>query len=250
MSIYSFKITKGKYQLVLSTTDKELIVSQFEKWVRKASDYVQKQKVQQCKEMVNEQINTEKEITQQKIDEQLKRPSKQVAEEVAVQEEAQPIQQEESKTIQKDLDIFYAPPQQAKTVAAIENEQAETQKGFDNILENSMTNPQTELTFKPSPSIKKDNAFLNYINSRKIERKIDYLLLTAYYFTQYEQKPRFTLKQLNAKLMQNVALIIDHSVLQEAINRDYIECLPDLTGLVGTSEYRLTAYGEKVLLDD
>ena len=48
----------------------------------------------------------------------------------------------------------------------------------------------------------------------------------------------------------NIAVIIDHSVLQEAINRDYVECLPDLTGLVGTSEYRLTAYGEKVLLDD
>ena len=79
---------------------------------------------------------------------------------------------------------------------------------------------------------------------------MDYLLLTAYYFTQYEQKPRFTLKQLNAKLMQNIAVIIDHSVLQEAINRDYIECLPDLTGLVGASEYRLTAYGEKVLLDE
>jgi hypothetical protein len=88
------------------------------------------------------------------------------------------------------------------------------------------------------------------MSSRKIDKKIDYLLLTAYYFTQFEQRPRFTLKQLNAKLMQNIAVIIDHSVLQEAINREYIECLPDLTGLVGASEYRLTAYGEKVLLDD
>ena len=121
---------------------------------------------------------------------------------------------------------------------------------FDNILEKSINTPQTELSFKPSPSIKKDNAFLNFISSRNVEKKIDYLLLTAYYFTQYEQKPRFTLKQLNAKLMQNIAVIIDHSVLQEAINRDYIECLPDLTGLVGASEYRLTAYGEKVLLDE
>ena len=76
---------------------------------------------------------------------------------------------------------------------------------FDNILENSINNPKTELNFKTSPSIKKDSAFLNYINTRKIEKRIDYLLLTAYYFTQYEQKPRFTLKQLNAKLMQNIA---------------------------------------------
>jgi hypothetical protein len=116
-------------------------------------------------------------------------------------------------------------------------------------LDNSIKNPQTELSFKPNPSIKKNNAFINFMGDQKIEKKIDYLLLTAYYYSQYEQKPRFTLKQLNSKLMQNLAVIIDHSVLQEAINRDYIECLPDLTGLIGASEYRLTAYGEKTVLD-
>ena len=240
MSIYSFKITKGKYQLSLSTTDKELVVEQFALWVRKASEYVQKHKIQTCKEMVNTQINAEKEITQKKIDELLQRCPK-----------PEPVEEQPIKTVtpeekSKNLDIFYAPPQEKKTIT----DMPETPVVFDNILENSIHNPQTELSFKPSPSIKKDNAFINYINSRKVERKIDYLLLTAYYFTQFEQKPRFTLKQLNAKLMQNIAVIIDHSVLQEAINRDYIECLPDLTGLVGASEYRLTAYGEKAILDE
>ena len=240
MSTYSFKITKGKYQLSLTTTDKDLVVEQFALWIKKASEYTQNRKVKECKEMVSSQINTEREITQQKIDEQLKRLPKQ-----------KPLEDEESfKTnTQKNLDIFYSPAQESKTeLVMIKN--PTPQDGFDSILENSINNPQTELSFKPSPTIKKDNAFLNYISNRKVERKIDYLLLTAYYFTQYEQKPRFTLKQLNAKLMQNIAVIIDHSVLQEAINRDYIECLPDLTGLVGASEYRLTAYGEKVLLDE
>lgn len=246
MSVYSFKITKGKYQLTLSTTDKELVVSQFEKWVRKAAEYTQKQKVQQCKDLVNTQINTEKEITQRKIDEQLKR--KPVVEEPEV-----PVETKEEVT-NKNLDIFYSTPAKSEAASEADNLGMTVNNaqpaGFDNILENSMNNPQTELSFKPSPSIKKDNAFLSYISGRRVDRKIDYLLLTAYYFTQYEQKPRFTLKQLNAKLMQNLAVIIDHSVLQEAINRDYIECLPDLTGLVGASEYRLTAYGEKVLLDE
>lgn len=247
MSTYSFKITKGKYQLSLSTTDKELIVEQFALWVKKASEYVKTHKVQQCKEIINTQINNEKEITQRKIDEQLKRMPKTEVE--------TPAQRAE-----KNLDIFYAPSKEAQErirkeagedamVQNIQAPQAEAPQ-FENILEKSFNSPQTELSFKPSPSIKKDNAFLNYISSRNVEKKIDYLLLTAYYFTQYEQKPRFTLKQLNAKLMQNLAIIIDHSVLQEAINRDYIECLPDLTGLVGASEYRLTAYGEKVILDE
>ena len=246
MSVYSFKITKGKYQLTLSTTDKELVVSQFEKWVRKAAEYTQKQKVQQCKDLVNTQINTEKEITQRKIDEQLKR--KPVVEEPEV-----PVETKEEVT-NKNLDIFYSTPAKSEAASEADNLGMTVNNaqpaGFDNILENSMNNPQTELSFKPSPSIKKDNAFLSYISGRRVDRKVNYLLLTAYYFTQYEQKPRFTLKQLNAKLMQNLAVIIDHSVLQEAINRDYIECLPDLTGLVGASEYRLTAYGEKVLLDE
>ena len=250
MSTYSFKITKGKYQLILATSDKELVNEQFEKWVKAASKYAKEKKAKECKEMVNTQIKAEEEITRKNIEEQISRhPVSNIPDtETPVKEESV---KEESKN--KDLDIFYAPPvktdiPEPETAPTI-TERTSQAGVFDSILENSLNNPQTELTFKASPSIKKDNAFLNYISSRKIERKIDYLLLTAYYFTQYEKKPRFTLKQLNAKLMQNVAVIIDHSVLQEAINRDYIECLPDLTGLVGASEYRLTAYGEKVLLD-
>jgi hypothetical protein len=236
MSIYTFNITKGKYKLTLSTEDKDFINEEFEKWVRKASEYVQKQKIREGKDRVASQIEAERKATQKKIDEQLKRMPKPENKEEA------PLTTKEQK--EKALDVFYAPSHQNN-----KNNSAQEPALFDNILDKSMNAPQTELSFKPSPSIKKDNAFLNYIGSRNVEKKIDYLLLTAYYFTQFEQKPRFTLKQLNAKLMQNLAIILDHSVIQEAINRDYIECLPDLTGVVGASEYRLTAYGEKTLLD-
>lgn len=238
MAIYSFRIKKGKYQLDLATTDKELVVAQFELWVKQASKYAKERKAKECKELVNSQIRAEEEITKKNIETQL---AKHPVSELPKVEEPAPVE--------KNLDIFYA-PKQTETIKEIEEKAPASGGVFDNILEKSLNNPTTELTFKSSPSIKKDNAFLNYISSRKVEKKIDYLLLTAYYFTQYEQKPRFTLKQLNAKLMQNIAVIIDHSVLQEAINRDYIECLPDLTGLIGASEYRLTAYGEKVLLDE
>lgn len=248
MATYSFRIKKGKYQLDLATSDKELLVSQFEKWVKDAGAYAKRQKANECRNIVNTQIKAEEEITKKNIETHI--ASKPAAEIPVVEEKPKKDSKKEPEIEKKqeDLDIFYAPPKTETISSMISKEQ--TGGIFDNILEGSLNNPKTELTFKSSPSIQKDNAFLNYISTRKIERKIDYLLLTAYYFTQYEQKPRFTLKQLNAKLMQNIAVIIDHSVLQEAINRDYIECLPDLTGLVGASEYRLTAYGEKVLLDD
>ena len=249
MTTYSFKVTKGRFQLSLTTTDRDMIVEEFEKWVRKISAYVQKNKGQEAVLTAKPQIspenkiNPEREITQGRVDEQLKRtqkPEKKIEESIPSIEETQ-----------KNLDVFYAPPKKNNEQSQPISEESPDSKGsFDNILDKSMQTPQTELSFKPNPSIKKDNAYLNYMSGRKITRKTDYLLMTAYYFTQYEQKPRFTLKQLNAKLMQNLAIILDHSTLQEAINRNYIECLPDLTGVVGASEYRLTAYGEKTLLDN
>lgn len=230
------------------TTDKELLTEQFEKWVREAGEYAKQMKAKAGIEIVNSQIKAEEEITQKNIDKQL-RKREQETESRKEEKKPEPVVDEGTKPIPaaSDLDIFYAPPA-GETVAERVSEQAQTGV-FDNILENSINNPQTELSFKPNPSIKKDSAFINFMSAQKIEKKIDYLLFTAYYYSQYEQKPRFTLKQLNSKLMQNLAVIIDHSVLQEAINRDYIECLPDLTGLIGASEYRLTAYGEKTIMD-
>lgn len=243
MTTYSFKITKGKYQLSLTTTDRDMIVDQFEKWVRKASEYAKNHVSQETHKYANAQMNNEKEFTQRKIDEQLK--DLRYSEPVKKAEEENP-----KNETQKNLDVFYSTPKREEESLQAQNvSQPTVQNNFETLLDKSIHNPKTELSFRPSPSIKKDNAFLNYISGRKIERKMDYLLLTAYYFTQYEQKPRFTLKQLNAKLMQNLAVILDHSVVQEAMNRDYIECLPDLTGVVGASEYRLTAYGEKTLME-
>ena len=255
MATYSFKVSKGKYVLELDTTDKEMLVEQFALWVQDAGAYAKYAKYKEHKDMVNSRIRREEELTKKNIEKQIKsgrdvepveeKEPEAVAENPIVEEASQ----DDAKQKEEALDIFYAPQTPAKTVSEIEKEAPKTGV-FDNILEQSMNNPQTELSFKTSPSIKKDSAYLNYMATRKIEKKIDYLLNTAYYFTQYEQRARFTLKQLNTKLMQNLAVIIDHSVLQEAINRDYIECLPDLTGLVGASEYRLTAYGEKTLMEE
>lgn len=245
MTTYSFKVTKGKYQLSLTTTDRDMIVDEFEKWVRKVSEYVQKNKGHDTVAHPAFQAVSERELTEKKIEEQLKQAQKH-------EPKPEPIREDET---QKTIDALYSQPPIEKPVQeeprpTIQTENENVQNVFDSILDKSMQSPQSELSFKPNPSIKKDNAFLNYISGRKIDRKIDYLLMTAYYFTQYEQKPRFTLKQINAKLMQNIAIILDHSVVQEAINREYLECLPDLTGVVGASEYRLTAYGEKTLLEE
>ena len=83
MASYSFRIKKGKYQLDLTTSDKELLVKQFELWVKHSTEYVRKKKANECKELVNTQIRAEEKITQQNIDAHLARHNQQ-AEEIPV----------------------------------------------------------------------------------------------------------------------------------------------------------------------
>ena len=261
MPNYSVIIRKGKFQLDLTTTDSEFVINQFELWIKSAKDYAQKHKVNQCKNNVNTQIKEEEKITQKNIDKQIsnfeKAPEPELPEPkpepmpLPEKLKEEPLIETNNEVKNDDLDIFYAPPAQKafnQTISDI-NKENDAKPVFDNILEDSMNNPQTELKIKKNPSIQRDDRFIDYMCSKQINKKTDYLLLVAYYFAEYEGHPRFTIKQLNAKLMQNMAVIVDHSVIQEAVNRNFIECLPDLTGVVGASEYRLTSYGEKVLLD-
>ena len=71
MATYSFRIKKGKFQLDLSTTDKELLAGQFDLWVRDAGAYARKRKANECKELVNTQIKAEEEVTKKNIEQHI-----------------------------------------------------------------------------------------------------------------------------------------------------------------------------------
>ena len=109
MATYSFRIKKGKYQLDLSTTDRELVVEQFELWVKQAGEYARSRKAKECKNIVNTQIKAEEEITKKNIEAQLAR-KREIPEPIFQEEPPKPVESPKS-----DLDIFYAPP--AETVA-------------------------------------------------------------------------------------------------------------------------------------
>ena len=144
MATYSFRIKKGKYQLDLSTSDKELLVEQFELWVKQATEYNRKRKAKECKEIVNTQIKAEEEITKKNIEAHI---AKHKTNEAPTLEETPKSRTEDKpkkdisnkeKSSEKDLDIFYAPSSQ-ETITSIANK---TSGGvFDNILEKSLNVP-------------------------------------------------------------------------------------------------------------
>lgn len=131
-----------------------------------------------------------------------------------------------------------------RTINTIQNptqddKQVET-VNFEDVLEKSIENP----TFEPATG-NKDQVFLNLIRSKNTNDKFHALMITSYYLSEFEKRERFTLKQINSKLMQNLSMAIDHTTLQEAINQQFIELVPDLTGTSEVGEYRLTNLGEE-----
>lgn len=115
---------------------------------------------------------------------------------------------------------------------------------FDKILElsmNAVSETETE--------IKKDDRFLKILNVKNVSSKLEYLIVTAYYLSEFEKLDKFTLKLINAKLMQNIKEAVDHNVLQEAIDNGLVEVLPSLPNIANSVEYRLTNAGEEAFLN-
>lgn len=160
--------------------------------------------------------------------------------------EQQPETETESTTETKEeSQILEQASSLLKTINTIQNstemeEQIEETPVFEQVLEKSIESP----TFEPSVG-NKDQIFLNLIKSKNTVDKFHYLMITAYYLSEFEKLERFSLKQINSKLMQNLATVIDHATLQEAINHDLVELVPDLTGTSEVAEYRLTNQGEE-----
>lgn|SRR5574344_813461 len=115
-----------------------------------------------------------------------------------------------------------------------------TEMNFESALEESIQNPKTEV-------IEKEDAisdFSGYLKSYNSQSSVDSLIITAMYIINIENKERFTIKEINAKLVPLTESPIDHSVIEEAISQNYIKIIPDLTGTSEYTEYTLTEQGE------
>ena len=111
---------------------------------------------------------------------------------------------------------------------------------FEDALNDSIQNPKTEVVEKTDPA----SDFEEFLKSYNPESQIDYLIITALYILNVENQERFTIKQLNAKLVPLTGKPVDHAVMQEATESEYVKVVPDLTGTSEFTEYTLTEKGE------
>lgn len=268
MSRYAFTFKKDDIFVEFITTDKEIVEKQFQVWVADADDYARghnqgKGKRENEKEEAkpqNLQPSNPQEVSSQLTTHSSPKIEATAEEFIPVKEQSPPEVLDKASTLLKTINTIQGTDKanSEEQIAnsnvslqgmsesndeAIQKEDFSTQEAptsnFEAVLEQSIENP----TFEPAKT--QDKVFLNLVHSKNTTDKFHYLIITAYYLSEFEKLQRFSLKQINAKLMQNLSEAIDHSTLQSAINQNFVELVPDLTGVSDVAEYKLTLVGEE-----
>lgn len=244
--MYTIIFRKGKIELELTTDDKYAVEKQLNLIINQASNYtsikknIENEAVSNIIEETNNAIENapinpivNQEISNQENQNNIQENVQPAVFEHIKDDEKNSIVQNNEEIIPQTIDVSSSKP---ITINSIQNPEPEPEPDFDKIL-----NTEMEHNVDVIP-INKDERFINYVEGKSALDKLDFLVITAQYLAQYENMNTFNLKHINAKLMQNFTLIVDHSVLQSAIAREFITRIHD-SGDDVSSEYMLTEKG-------
>lgn len=275
--MYTLIFRKGKFEVTFSTDDKSAVERQVEILVKQASAYAlahkndakienvvekpqnvenKSENIVEVQQPVIEQVTSLPEPEQEEQDpvtfnekiEQVERqeePQEQLQKEPVVQNFVPP--RVESPVVEQPKEVFpdvvpteidIATSKPPVTINSLQNPQPaqeEETTDFDKILSKEMSQPVENKNLK-------DEKFIEYVETKGIIEKVDFLVVTAQYLAHYEGMNTFNLKHINAKLMQNFTMIVDHAVLQSAISRGDITKIQQGNDDI-SSEYMLTEKG-------
>lgn len=127
-------------------------------------------------------------------------------------------------------------------------EEPENQKeiNFEEVLEESIKNPKLDL----DKHIAEQTEFERMLDDKAPKNQIDILVVTCFHMIHFENMLRFSIKQMNSRLVPIKKEPITHKIVQEAIEHGLIELVPDLTGLGDVNEYTLTQRGEEYYFNE
>lgn len=231
MHEYYFKIKKGDIEFEFSTNDKFTFEQQLSDWINGVvrGDYVEPPK-KEIEEDNNNQTNANEE----------EKPF--LPEEQEQQQETPPQRSGflnvKALTSINDINTptFDFSDTKEETIAEI---------NFEQTLAESIENPKTEVVEKKEIT----SDFQEYLNSYNPQNDIDKLIIAGLYTLNVENKERFTIKQLNSKLVPTTGAPIDHGTIDEAIKQNLVRIVPDLTGTNEFTEYTLTEDGENYFIN-
>lgn len=231
--MYTIILKKGKIELELSTEDKYLVERQLDMFIQHANYKKQSPNNvadEQIQHKIQQSIAQEAVINNDLYSEEQIQPA--MFEQVS-QTESQSMLVNKEDVIPQSLDIGTVRPM---TINSLQNPKQEEEPNFDKILNTELNSQTTDVP------IDKDEKFIQYVEAKSALDKLDFLVVTAQYLAHNENMNTFNLKHINAKLMQNFTLIVDHSILQSAISKELITQVHQGNDDI-SSEYMLTEKG-------
>ena len=145
----------------------------------------------------------------------------------------------------RQLDAKRLAAQPPATLGSNSQSAPSIQEEFEEILEESMENPKTEVIEKTEVM----TPFKAYLSAFLPKNSTDYLVLTAKFLADNENLHNFSLKQLNAKLVPAIGMPIDHNAVNEAIEAGVLAEVPNYTDVSDVKEYTLTEAGENYAVE-
>ena len=213
---YYFKIRKGDIEFECSTTDKMTFEQQLSDWIngivqgKPLAAPADEKNVSQTEEQDNFSDNNEE------------KPQRSGFIDVKNLSSINEIQT-------PDFDF-----QESKEPVSNEN------ISFEEALNESIENPKTEVVEK----VDTISEFEDFAKEYNPQTPVDYLIVAGLYILNIENQERFTIKQINSKVVPLSGKPVDHAVMQEAIEQGYVRIVPDLTETSEFTEYTLTEQGE------
>ena len=225
MHEYYFKIKKGDIEFEFSTTDKFTFEQQLSDWINGVvrGDYIAPPAQEENPATAQEQPKAD-----------------------SAPQHEEPMPERSGFINVKNLTSINEITTPTFEIKNQEQEQGLPSDGdFEKTLEESLQNPKTEV--KEKSSLQSD--FADYLQSYNPQGALDNLIITAKYILSIENQERFTIKQINAKLVPATGMPVDHGVIENAISQNLIRLVPDLTGTSDFTEYTLTDEGEHYFID-
>ena len=159
---------------------------------------------------------------------------------------------EEAKVIQEPMEL-------------VEEIESSAESNFDSLLQKKIKSLPEEINKIAKSVSEEDEDFFSeltgasktssnplekLIENKKPSSLLEYLMIAAFYLKEYEHTERYSLKQINSKIISYTQKPIDHTVLQKAVSMNYLEVIPDFTGMGGVTEYSITEKGEEYILNE
>ncbi|MEW5820966.1 MAG: hypothetical protein AB1782_12310, partial [Cyanobacteriota bacterium] len=89
-----------------------------------------------------------------------------------------------------------------------------------------------------------------YYSSLHLKTPVDILLATASYLEKFENNEKFTQKDISSLTFKAIKKPISPNIMLAAVNKGYIEVVPDFTGTSESNEYVLTDTGRDYILKE